>query len=97
VGEVAVQLEDQVGLELERPPEPVEVRRTESFLPRPVQDVHPWALRCQPVGDLTSTVGRVVVDDEHDSVGAENLAQSLDHRLEVLALVVSWQTDANHA
>ena len=47
----------------------------------------------EPVGDRTGPVGRVVVDHEHAVSIAQNRTECVDHRREVLALVVGRQAD----
>ena len=84
------QLEDELGSVCEGTPEAGDVRGAEAFLPLAVQHVDEPELRGEPVGELTRAVRRVVVDHEHaDAVRGKRL----QHRLEVLALVVGRQAD----
>ena len=74
VGEVAVHLEDEVGVERERVSEALEVCGAEAFLPRPVNHAHPRPLHGEPVGEFAGAVGRAVVDDDHEAVAVEHVA-----------------------
>ena len=56
MGEVAVHLEDQVGAQLEGAGEAREIRGTEPFLVRAVENVNPIVGFGQAVGDLTGPV-----------------------------------------
>ncbi len=62
---VGVHLDDGVVAPVQGPREPLEVRRAEPLLARPVDDVHPWLALGEGVGDRAGPVGRVVVED-HD-------------------------------
>jgi hypothetical protein len=83
--EVAVHLEHELGAVGQRAAESRQVRRSKPFLPLPVQHRDEVELRRQPVGKLSRSVRRVVVDHEHlDAL----VGQRMQHPLEVLALVV---------
>ena len=86
--EVAVHLEDELGSVVKRPPEPGDVRRTEAFLDRAMEDGYVRKLGGESIGDLAGPVGRSIVDDEHTPAVWEHLAESAHHRLDVLSLVV---------
>ena len=88
--EVAVHLEHELGVACEHVPEPVDVGASQSLLARPVEHLDPWQLGRQPVGDLASPVGGVVVD--HEDVDAV-VRERAHHPLEVLALVVGREAD----
>ena len=51
---------------------------------------HEGELFCEPVGELAGSVRRVVVDDQH---AHSERRKGMQHRLEVLALVVRRQAD----
>src|SRR5262249_8227418 len=74
-----------------RAPEAGEVRRTEPFLHRPVENADVVELLGEAIGELTGAVGRVVVDDEDVHALVAERAQ---HRVEVLALVVRGGADS---
>jgi hypothetical protein len=93
VREVAVHLEDQVGVGAECVSEGGEVGGTEPFLAGSMQHGDVVELRREPVGDLAGAVRGVVVDHEDaDAVRAERV----HHVLEVLALVVRRQADGRN-
>src|SRR4029077_6665467 len=75
---------------LERTAKAGEVCRPETFLALAVKDVDIAELGGEPVRQLPGSVPRVCLDDEHAHV---LVAESAEHRLEVLALVVGGQTD----
>ena len=92
--EVEVHLQDQAG-PISRAPEAVEVRRPESLLARPMEDVDPVARPARrsaispvPSGELSSITS---TSRPHAA-----LAEGADHRLEVLALVVRGEADTDH-
>jgi pyrimidine deaminase RibD-like protein len=58
-----------------------------------VENVDERQLLGQATGELAGAVGRVVVDDEHTVAVAQHAAERLQHRLEVLALVVGREAD----
>src|SRR3954447_14535113 len=90
VREVAVHLEHELCAVRERLPEACEVGGTETVFARAVEDGHFGELVRQAVGQLTGPIRRAVIDHEH---GDAVLAESVHHRLEVLAFVVGGQAD----
>ena len=94
VGEVAVHLEHELGAVVERAAEAGQVGGPEPLLRRRGAAPRPRLLGGEPVGEVASPVGRVVVDHQHAVVGPEPLEQRAHHRLEVLALVVGGEADA---
>ena len=91
--EVAIHLEDQLGVARERAAEAGEVRRPEPLLAVAVEDVDERELRRERIGELAGPVGRGVVDHEHAVAVAHDGLERPEHRLEVLALVIGWKTD----
>ena len=88
MGEVAVHLEDPLRTHLQRAVESGEVGGAEALLLLPVQHVDALVGGGQAVRDLSGPIRRVVVDHEHVQVVDVEPAQRVDHRLQVLALVV---------
>ena len=79
---------------LQRPGKPGQVGAAEPFLALAVEDVDETQLLLQSLGDLARPVRGVVVDHQDAVVGAEHVAEGAEHRLQVLALVVSGKADA---
>ena len=92
--EVAVHLEHELRVRLERPGEAGEVGAPDALLRRPMEDVEPLELGREPVGDLAGAVGRAVVDHEHAVPRrVEHLTERPHERLDVLPLVVGRHAD----
>ena len=90
VREVAVHLEDQLRSVCEGPLEAREIRGAEALLALAMEHGNEVELGRQPVGDLTGSIGRVVVDHEHAHAKRR---EGAEHRLDVLALVVGREAD----
>ena len=90
MGEVGVHLADHAVAALQAPREAGAVGHPEAVLPGAVQDVHPWALGRQRVGQLAGAIGRRVVDDEQLEAGG---GEALDEAREGLRLAVGRDDD----
>ncbi len=94
VGEVAVDLEHELGPRRQGPAEPRDVGGPKALLGGAMQHVDPGQLGRERIGDRAGAVGRVVVDHENAVAGGiEHSAECPHHRLQVLALVVRGETD----
>jgi DNA polymerase (family 10) len=96
VREVAVHLRNQLGTLGQNPPEAIEVGRADPSPARPVKHGGVVELRRQPGRDVSRTVLRAVVDDEHtavETVLAQDRSEGTDERLDVLTLVVGRHAD----
>ena len=97
--EVAVDGHDERRAESEGAAEAGDVRRPESLLSLPVQDLDAGELCLESGGDLARPVRRGVVDDEDAGVEpgvATDVDERPGHPLDVLALVVGRQADDEH-
>ena len=88
MGEVGVHMADESGGAGERRAQPGDIGRPEALLSRPVQNLHAGVRGREPVRDVAGPVRRRVVHDQDPRPRGQVPQRPLDHRREVVGLVV---------
>ena len=92
MGEIAVQLEDELVAAFQRPFEAGDISPAQAAFLAAVQYMNRGVLGRQFIGEFASAVGRIVIHYQHVHRGGEG-KEPLREREQILALIVRRQND----
>ena len=92
MGEVAIQLEDELVASRQRPLEAGNVGPAQTVLFGAVQDVNRGMFGRELIGKLPGAIGRIIIHHQHVH-GDRQSEKTLRERKKILPLIVSWHND----